>query len=186
MKLRFLIPAALVAVLCGFFWYALWDDPNDPNRYDPQLIESPIVGHPAPGFSAPSLADPAQRIALKQFLGKPFILNFWGTWCVACRDEHPELLAIQQEAAIPIVGIDWKEENHQNAKEWLSQLGNPYYVVGTDDDGRIAIDWGVYGAPETYLVGADGRVLRKKTGPMSVKIWRDEFVPRLKSNGSAP
>jgi cytochrome c biogenesis protein CcmG/thiol:disulfide interchange protein DsbE len=179
MKWRFLLPAAAVAVLCGFFWYAL-----EGGRYDPLLIDSPLLGRPAPQFAMANLADPAQRITLQQYLGKPFVLNVWGTWCGGCREEHPELLAIARQTEVPIIGIDWKDD-HEAAKAWLGQLGNPYHVVGVDDDGSIAIDWGVYGAPETFLVGADGRVLTKNVGPMSVEIWRTKFLPLLEAKGAA-
>jgi cytochrome c biogenesis protein CcmG/thiol:disulfide interchange protein DsbE len=172
-KIRFLVPAIAVAVLFGFFWYALKG-----GDYDPQLIDSPLIGKAAPGFASASLADPKVEVAMKQFLGAPFVVNFWGTWCVGCREEHPQWLAIQKETTVPIVGIDWKDD-HAAAIDWLQQLGNPYRVVATDDDGKIAIDWGVYGAPETFLVGADGKVMHKHVGPMSVAIWRGEFVKRL-------
>jgi cytochrome c biogenesis protein CcmG/thiol:disulfide interchange protein DsbE len=179
MKWRFVLPAAIVAVLCGFFWYALQG-----GRYDPQLIDSPLVGRAAPNFAMPDLTEPSEQISLGQFLGKPFVLNVWGTWCGGCREEHAELLAIARETNVPIVGIDWKDD-HQAAKAWLAQLGNPYRVVGVDDDGRIAIDWGVYGAPETFLVGADGRVIHKNVGPMTLEIWRTKFLPLLKQNGGS-
>jgi cytochrome c biogenesis protein CcmG, thiol:disulfide interchange protein DsbE len=172
-KARFLIPAVSVAVLFGFFWYALKG-----GNYDPQLIDSPLIDRAAPDFSTTSLADPNQPVALKQFLGKPFVVNFWGTWCVGCREEHPELLAIASESEIPIVGIDWKDE-HAAAVTWLAELGNPYHRVGVDDDGKIAIDWGVYGAPESYLVNAAGRIIHKHVGPMTLDIWRKEFLKRL-------
>ena len=173
MRTRFLIPAASVAVLFGFFWYALKG-----GNYDPQLIDSPLINRAAPGFSTTRLGDPAQPVALEQYLGKPFAVNFWGTWCVGCRQEHPELLAIANETEIPIVGIDWKDD-HTAAANWLAELGNPYHAVGIDDDGKIAIDWGVYGAPETFLVDAQGMVIHKQVGPMTLDIWHKEFAARL-------
>ena len=178
MKIRFLVPAVAVAVLLGFFWYALKG-----GDYDPQLIDSPLLGKAAPGFASPSLADPKVEVAMKQFLGTPFVVNFWGTWCVGCREEHPQLLQIAKQTSVPIVGIAWKDD-HAAAIDWLNQLGNPYRSVATDDDGRIAIDWGVYGAPETFLVGADGRVIQKHVGPMSIDIWRKEFASRLPAGAS--
>lgn len=178
MKIRFLIPAIAVAVLFGFFWYALKG-----GDYDPQLIDSPLIGKPAPGFATASLADPKVEVAMKQFVGAPFVVNFWGTWCVGCREEHAQLLEIAKLTTVPIVGIAWKDD-HAAAIGWLNQLGNPYHTVATDDDGRIAIDWGVYGAPETFLVGADGSVIQKHVGPMSVDIWRKEFVARLPAAAS--
>ena len=177
MKARFLIPALAVAVLFGFFWYALKG-----GDYDPQLIDSPLIGRPAPDISTVTLADAGRPLTSKQFLGKPFVVNFWGTWCVGCREEHPEFLAIAKETDVPIVGIDWKDD-HPAAVAWLGQLGNPYDAVGVDDDGKIAIDWGVYGAPETFLVSAAGEVIHKHVGPMTVEAWRKDFVPRLAPGG---
>jgi cytochrome c biogenesis protein CcmG/thiol:disulfide interchange protein DsbE len=172
-KLRFLIPAAVVAVLFGFFWYALKG-----SNYDPQLIDSPLIDRAAPDFATVTLANPGSPVSIRQFLGKPFVVNFWGTWCVECRVEHPELMAIAGQTDIPIIGIDWKDD-HPAAISWLGQLGNPYDAVGVDDDGKIAIDWGVYGAPETFLVSAQGRVIHKHVGPMTVETWRKDFLPRL-------
>lgn len=183
MKLRFLLPAAAVAVLCGSLWYGL--NAIRGGRYDPQLIESPLIGRPAPDFVAENLLEPAQQVARSQFLGKPFVLNVWGTWCVGCREEHGTLLAIAKETDVPIVGISWKDDR-QLARDWLTQLGNPYHVVGVDPEGKIAINWGVYGAPESFLVGADGRVLHKRIGPMTLDIWHQDFVPLLKKTGSSP
>jgi len=171
-KARFLVPAALIAVLFGFFWYALGGD------YDPQLIESPLINRPAPDFVSPALADPKQAVSLKSFRGQPVLVNFWGTWCVGCREEHPQLLEIQKVTTIPIVGIAWKDD-HAAANQWLAEFGDPYRAVATDDDGRIAIDWGVYGAPESFLVSAEGKVIHKHVGPMSLEIWRKEFLVKV-------
>ncbi len=176
MKFRFLLPAAAVAVLCGALWYGL--SAIRGGRYDPQLIESPLIGRAAPDFVTENLLEPAQPISRAQFLGKPFVLNVWGTWCPGCREEHESLLAIAKETDIPIIGISWKDDR-QLARDWLAQLGNPYRVVGVDPDGKIAIDWGVYGAPESFLVGANGRILHKRIGPMTLDLWRNDFVPLL-------
>lgn len=173
MKPRFVVPAAAVAVLFGFFWYALKG-----GDYDPQLIDSPLINRPAPDFTTASLADPNQAVALRTFVGKPFVVNFWGTWCVGCAEEHPQLIAIQKETPVPIIGVDWKDD-HAAAVQWLGERGNPYAAVATDDDGKVAIDWGVYGAPETFLVNAEGKVIHKHVGPMSLDVWRDEFQKRL-------
>lgn len=178
MKTRFLIPAAAVAILFGFFWYGLKGD------YDPQLIESPLIDKPAPDITAPALANPNQSISLKSFRGQPVVVNFWGTWCVECRTEHPQLLAIQKATSVPILGIAWKDD-HVAASQWLAELGNPYHTVVTDDDGRIAIDWGVYGAPETFLVSAGGKVIHKHVGPMSLDIWQREFLAKLKAEAGS-
>jgi cytochrome c biogenesis protein CcmG/thiol:disulfide interchange protein DsbE len=109
-------------------------------------------------------------------------VNIWGTWCPGCRDEHPVLLEIARRKVVPIVGIAWRDDA-QAAQQWLHQLGNPYTATALDADGRVGINWGAYGAPETFLVDAKGVVIHKLTGPMSIEIWEREFVPRI--NGSA-
>ena len=115
-------------------------------------------------------------------LGKPWLLNVWGTWCPACRDEHPALMALAPVIGIPIVGLDWKD-NADDARAWLVSLGNPYQVVAFDPVGRTAIDYGVYGAPETFLIGADGRVLAKFIGPLTAEAWETKLKPKLLAAG---
>ena len=110
--------------------------------------------------------------------------DVWATWCVECRDEHQTLLAIAKENRLPIVGLNWRDDRAL-ALRWLSQLGNPYVAVAFDPEGRTAIDWGVYGAPETLLIGADGKVLHKWIGVMTPAIWRVEFLPLMMATGGA-
>jgi cytochrome c biogenesis protein CcmG/thiol:disulfide interchange protein DsbE len=105
-------------------------------------------------------------------------MNVWGTWCVACRDEHEALLAIARQNVLPLVGLNWKDEDDA-ALDWLKQLGNPYSVVAVDRDGRTAIDFGVYGAPETFFIDADGRVQYRHVGPMTDEVWQREFLSRM-------
>jgi cytochrome c biogenesis protein CcmG/thiol:disulfide interchange protein DsbE len=173
---RFILPAAAFAVLIVFFVIGL--------RRDPGTIPSPLIGKPAPAFSLESLGDPAWRIGSADFAGRAWILNVWATWCAGCRDEHGALLAIARENRVPIVGLNWRDDRSL-ALGWLEQLGNPYAAVAFDPEGRTAIDWGVYGAPETFLVGADGRVLKKHIGPITVDAWQREFVPLLPAAGAA-
>jgi cytochrome c biogenesis protein CcmG/thiol:disulfide interchange protein DsbE len=111
-------------------------------------------------------------------------VNVWGTWCVECRAEHEVLLQIKQEARVPIIGIDWKDQN-EDALTWLEQLGNPYERVGTDRDGRVAIDWGVYGAPESFLISPAGTVVYKHIGAMTPQVWQREFLPRVAAGPGA-
>jgi cytochrome c biogenesis protein CcmG/thiol:disulfide interchange protein DsbE len=106
------------------------------------------------------------------------VLNVWGTWCIACRDEHPVLLEVSKQNRLPIVGMDWRDDD-DDAKQWLGQLGNPYNVVIVDREGRTAIDFGVYGAPETFFIDADGRVQYRHVGPMTPQVWEREFLGRL-------
>jgi cytochrome c biogenesis protein CcmG/thiol:disulfide interchange protein DsbE len=112
------------------------------------------------------------------------VLNVWGTWCGGCREEHDTLLDIARQKVVPIVGLNWKDDNTA-AQQWLQKLGNPYAVVAEDRDGRAAIDWGVYGAPETFLIGPDGVVLYKHIAPMTMEVWNTEFMPRIEAARAA-
>lgn len=168
--LRYLIPAASFALLVAIFVKGLGQDPSQ--------IESPLIGKPAPAFSLESLGDPTWKVGSADFGGRPWMLNVWATWCAGCRDEHEALLAIAKENRLPIMGLNWRDERAL-ALRWLAQLGNPYVSVAFDPEGQVAIDFGVYGAPETFLIGADGTVLKKWVGPLTPEIWREEFLPLL-------
>lgn len=176
LRLRFLLPALVFAGLVAFFARGL--------RQDPHEITSPLLGKAAPAFALESLADPARRVATADYAGRVWLLNVWATWCGGCREEHDTLLAIARERRVPLVGLNWRDDRNL-ALRWLEQLGNPYAAIAFDPEGRTAIDWGVYGAPETFLIGADGRVLRKLVGPMSPEIWRRDFAPLLPAPGGA-
>jgi cytochrome c biogenesis protein CcmG/thiol:disulfide interchange protein DsbE len=169
-SLRFLVPAVLFAALVGFFVVGL--------QKDPSLIRSPLIGKPAPTFMLESLEDPARKVGATDFAGRPWLLNVWATWCGGCRQEHAVLLEISREGRLPLMGLNWRDERAL-AQQWLAQLGNPYTSIAFDPEGRTAIDWGVYGAPETFLIGADGKVLHKQIGVMTQEIWRRDFLPLL-------
>ncbi|MBB6092164.1 cytochrome c biogenesis protein CcmG/thiol:disulfide interchange protein DsbE [Povalibacter uvarum] len=169
--LRYLIPVGLLAALVAFFFVGL--------GRDKQTLPSPLLGKPAPAFSLPRVDDPTQTVSNKDFAGQPYVLNVWATWCVGCRQEHDALLAIAARGEVPIVGLNWKDERDL-AQQWLRELGNPYVVTAFDQEGRVAIDWGVYGAPETFLVDSAGNVIHKHVAPLTVEIWEREFLPLLK------
>ncbi len=116
--------------------------------------------------------------------GGPWLLNVWGTWCPACREEHPALMQLASTIGIPIIGLDWKDDANA-AREWLAQLGNPYAAVAFDPVGKTAIDYGVYGAPETFLIGADGTVLAKHIGPITIEAWESKLKPKLPTVGGS-
>jgi cytochrome c biogenesis protein CcmG/thiol:disulfide interchange protein DsbE len=177
LPLRFLAPALAFAVLVGFFIVGL--------RRDPGEIPSPLIGKPAPAFAVESLGDPATRVGPADYGGRPWVLNVWATWCGGCRQEHPVLLAIARENRVPIVGLNWRDDRTL-ALGWLAQLGNPYVSVAYDPEGHVAIDWGVYGAPETFLMDAGGRVIKKRIGPMTTEIWERDFVPLLPAKAGGP
>jgi cytochrome c biogenesis protein CcmG/thiol:disulfide interchange protein DsbE len=170
--LKFIIPFGLFAALGVFLFIGL--------HRDPSLIESPLIGKPAPEFSLPSLQDPNFQVASKDMAGKTWLLNVWGTWCGGCRQEHQTLVAISRQNVVPIIGLNWKDDDGA-AQDWLRQLGNPYAAVAADHAGRTAIDWGVYGAPETFLIGPDGKVIFKHIAPMTLEVWAKEFLPRIQA-----
>jgi cytochrome c biogenesis protein CcmG/thiol:disulfide interchange protein DsbE len=141
-------------------------------------MQSALLGKPAPAFDLPVLDAPDTRVTGAQMAGRPWVLNVWGTWCVECRVEHDVLMQISRQGAVPIVGFDWKDEDGA-ARQWLEQLGNPYNVVLVDKDGRGAIEFGVYGAPETFFIDARGIVQYRHVGAMTLDVWEREFLSRL-------
>lgn len=177
---RNFIPAAAVLVLGGVLAFALFQIGS--GHLDVHEIKSPLLGKAAPSFALPSVADPAKRVESRALAGRPYLLNVWGTWCAACEEEHPALISIAQTAGVPLIGIDWRD-NRDDAVRYLAERGNPYAEVGSDADGRAAIEWGVYGAPETFLVAANGRVLVKHIGPLSAEVWKEKFMPQLTAAG---
>ncbi len=171
---RYLIPGAIFIVLIGFFIVGLYRDPS--------LVPSPLIGKPAPAYSLTKVEDPQLKVANTDLLGKKHLVNVWATWCGGCRQEHEFLLQVAQQNVIPIVGIDWKDDM-SSAQQWLGQLGNPYTATGFDGDGRVAIDFGVYGAPETFLIDERGVIIYKHIGILTADAWQNELLPMI--NGTA-
>lgn len=169
---RYLAPLIVLAILIAVLSVAL--DP-DRNLND---LPSPLLNKPAPEFDLPSLTDETQRVSLASFGNEMVLLNIWATWCVGCRQEHGFLNELAESGAIPIYGINWRDQRAE-ALQWLQQLGDPYTATGYDEDGRVGIDWGAYGAPETFLIAADGTVLFKQLGPLSWPLWQQNFVPLI-------
>ena len=164
---RYIVPLAIFAVIGVFFWRGLGLNPN--------YIPSPLVGKPAPTFSLPTLTDPATALTQDAFRGKVSLVNVWGTWCVECRHEHGFLVQLAR-AGLPIYGLNLKDDR-DSALGWLSTLGDPYVASGFDPQGVAAIDWGVTGAPETFLVGPDGTILHKHISPLTPQVWQRDFLP---------
>ncbi len=167
---RYLIPVALFVTLVWFFARGLYLDPG--------YVPSPFVGKPAPAFSLPKLKDPAARLERSDIVGELALVNVWATWCIGCQQEHEFLVQLASSAGLPIYGLNWKDDRSQ-ALRWLEQLGDPYVASGFDASGDTAIDWGVYGAPETFLLAPDGTVLYKHLSPLTREIWSREFLPRI-------
>jgi cytochrome c biogenesis protein CcmG/thiol:disulfide interchange protein DsbE len=171
---KFLLPMGAFVALAVLFAFGL-----NPNR-DIHALPSPLIGKPAPLFNLTDVMDPARTVSNAALKGQVYVLNVWGTWCVACRQEHEALLDIARQNVLPIVGLDYMDQR-EKAQQWLTQLGNPYNAVAFDTDGRTAIDWGVYGAPETFLVDGEGRVIYKFISPMTPEVWQHDFLPRIQA-----
>ena len=169
---RFVLPLGIFALLAIVLAIGIKHSPEK------GTIPSPLIGKAAPNFTLPVLTDANRTFSPADLRGRWYVFNVWGTWCGACRQEHNTLLEIAKRGEVPVIGLDWKDED-PTALQWLSELGNPYEVVAADRDGRIAIDWGVYGAPETFLVDAQGIVVYKFVGTLTLEAWESQFVPRL-------
>ena len=179
---RYLGPAAAFVALGALFAFALLRISQ--GKLDVHEIQSPLLGKAAPAFVLPSVTEPGKSVDTRTLAGKTYVLNVWGTWCGGCREEHSALLSIARSGSVPIIGLDWKDERPQ-ALQYLAQLGNPYQQIAADDDGRTAINWGVYGAPETFLVSSAGLVLVKHIGPLTTEVWQHKFVPKLPAGGGS-
>jgi cytochrome c biogenesis protein CcmG, thiol:disulfide interchange protein DsbE len=174
---RFLVPLAVFALLAIVLAIGIRHSP------DKGIIVSPLIGKPAPQFALPALLEPARTVRSQDFKGRWYLLNVWGTWCGECRAEHEMLLTVGKSGAVPLIGLDWKDDDAL-AQAWLRQLGNPYATVAVDRSGRAAIDWGVYGAPETFLVNPAGIVVYKHVGALTQEEWTRDILPRVKGGKS--
>jgi cytochrome c biogenesis protein CcmG/thiol:disulfide interchange protein DsbE len=169
---KFALPLVAFALLVIVFGVALKRAP------DKQFVKSALIGKPAPDFVLPDLLQEGQTVSSRAFAGKWALLNVWGTWCAECRAEHATLLQIRQEGKVLMVGLNYKDEDAA-ARAWLTQLGNPYEIIAADHEGRAAIDWGVYGAPETFLVNPAGTIVHKVVGQVTAENWRTQFLPLI-------
>ena len=168
------LPLAVFGVLALLLAAGVWLSRN-PDR---EALPSPLIGKPAPAFSLPVLHEPGRLVTLEELKGAPFLLNVWGSWCPACRDEHPVLTRFAETKRLRVIGYNWKDE-HADALRWLEQFGNPYWMVLVDYEGRHAIDWGIYGAPETYLVDAGGVIRWKHVGPLDDAVVERDLLPAI-------
>ena len=169
---RFLLPLGVFALLALVLAIGIKHSPEK------GTIPSPLIGREAPQFALPVLTDTNRTLRSSDLKGRWYVFNVWGTWCGGCKQEHNVLLQIQKTALVPVIGLDWRDEDAQ-AVQWLNELGNPYEVVAVDREGRTAIDYGVYGAPETFLINPAGVVVYKYIGPLTPEAWQAEFVRRL-------
>lgn len=172
-----LIPLVLFIGLVAFLLVGLHRDPHE--------VPSPLINKPAPAFQLPQLQDPTRTMSTQDMRGKVYLLNFWGSWCIACRDEHPLLVQYSKQKVVPIYGVDYKYANDSTderagAKQFLAELGNPYTEVLHDAEGRTSIDYGVYGAPESFLIDKNGIIRFKQIGPITEDVWNQKIVPLAK------
>ena len=143
---------------------------------NPREVPSPLVGKPAPDFTVPQLHEPEKTFSPKDMLGKVWLFNVWASWCVSCREEHPLLVELAKSGAVPIVGLDYKDKR-EDGQRWLTRFGNPYQVVPFDADGRVGINYGVYGVPETYLIDKTGVIRFKQIGPITPEVLEKKIIP---------
>jgi len=165
---RFLLPLALFIGLVIFLAIGL--------RRDPHEVPSPLINKPAPAFQLPQLHEQAKTFSPQEMLGKVWLLNVWASWCISCREEHPVLLALARSGEVPLYGLNYKDQRN-DAIAWLDELGNPYLLSAADLDGRVGIDYGVYGAPETYLIDRDGVIRFKHIGPLTPEVIQGKLLP---------
>jgi cytochrome c biogenesis protein CcmG/thiol:disulfide interchange protein DsbE len=148
-------------------------------RLNPSEVPSPLIGKPAPAFDLPLLTAPGQRFSEKTMLGKVWVLNVWASWCPPCLAEHPVVSQFARSGLVPIVGLNYKD-TREDALPWLNRNGNPFQVVVFDADGRIGIDYGVYGVPETYVIDRGGVIRYKHIGPLTADVVQTKIEPLVK------
>jgi cytochrome c biogenesis protein CcmG/thiol:disulfide interchange protein DsbE len=168
---RFILPLGAFILIVGLLGFGL--------TLDPEKIPSPLIGKPAPEFSLNKLYAPDETLSKKDLLGQVWVLNVWASWCVSCRAEHAVISDLANRNLVNIVGLDYKDQP-ADARRWLKQFGNPYSVILMDIDGRVGIDWGVYGVPETFVIGKDGNIKYKHIGPVTHESLEQEVIPAIK------
>ena len=167
-SLTFVIPLVVFLVIAVAFAIGL--------TLNPREIPSVLIGRPAPEFDLPPVKGRLLGLATGDLEGTVSLVNVWASWCVECRREHPLMMALKARGAIPVQGLNYKDQP-DDAAEWLDDLGDPYERTGADIDGRVAIDWGVYGVPETFLVGPDGRIAYKHIGALTQRVLDEKILP---------
>jgi len=145
---------------------------------NPREVPSPLIGKPAPAFQLPQLHQPEKSLSSRELQGKVWVLNVWASWCVACREEHPVLADLARSGIAPIFGLNYKDRR-DDAVAWLKRFGDPYQLSLFDPDGRVGIDYGVYGVPETYVIDRQGVIRYKRIGPVTPEIVKQKIVPLI-------
>jgi cytochrome c biogenesis protein CcmG/thiol:disulfide interchange protein DsbE len=170
--LKFILPLLVFALLAAFLAVGLTRDPRE--------VPSPFIGKPAPGFRLGQLADEKLAFTPEDMKGKVWMLNVWASWCVSCRVEHPLLVEMSRRGIVPIVGLNYKDKRDEGL-QWLAKFGNPYSLSAFDADGRVGIDYGVYGVPETFVIDREGVIRYKQIGPITPEALEQKILPLLKS-----
>jgi cytochrome c biogenesis protein CcmG/thiol:disulfide interchange protein DsbE len=168
---RYLIPLAIFVVLAGFLFIGLGLNPRE--------VPSPLVDKPAPAFVLPRLDNPAAQVAAEQLKGEVWVLNVFASWCTPCLAEHPLVTQLAREPGVKVIGLNYKDKT-EDAKAWLARHGDPYTTVVVDRDGRVGIDYGVYGVPETFVIDKQGVIRFKQIGPITPEALRGKIVPLVK------
>ena len=168
---RFLLPLGLFIALVVFLGIGL--------RLNPREVPSPFIGKPAPAFNLAQLHEPTKTISPQDMAGQVWLLNVWASWCVSCRVEHPVLMDLARQGVVPILGLNYKD-GREAGTGWLRQFGNPYKVSAFDADGRVGIDYGVYGVPETFVIDKLGVIRMKHIGPVSTEDINNKILPLIK------
>jgi len=169
------LPLAVFGALLLLLGAGVWLS----RKADRDALPSPLIGKPAPAFSLPVLHEPGRMLTLDQLKGEPFVLNVWGSWCVSCRVEHPVLMDFAKTNEIPVVGLNYKDGRDAGIK-WLRDFGNPYLMSAWDNDGRVGIDYGVYGVPETFIIDKRGIIRMKHIGPVTPDALSTKILPLIK------
>jgi cytochrome c biogenesis protein CcmG/thiol:disulfide interchange protein DsbE len=169
--LRVLLP---MAVFLGVMWFLFAG-----LSLNPREVPSPLIGKPAPAFQLPNLHAPEKTISRDDMLGKVWMLNVWASWCAPCQEEHPLVIDIARRNLVPVYGLNYKDQGPA-ARNWLARLGDPYVATLVDADGRVGIDYGVYGVPETFIIDRQGQIRFKHTGPLTPEVLRDRIEPLVK------
>ena len=165
---RFLVPLAIFGILVGFLFVGLGLNPRE--------VPSPLINKPAPHFELPQLHEPGKTFSQKDMLGKVWLLNVWASWCAACREEHPVVTELAKSGVAPIYGLNYKDKR-EDGLAWLRQFGDPYRLSVFDIQGRVGIDYGVYGVPETYVIDKRGVIRYKRIGPLTPDIVKQKILP---------
>lgn len=172
MRWRYLLPLGGVVLLISLLALGL--------KLDPREVPSPLIGKPAPGFNLPTLAQPERKLSVENLRGEVCVVNVWASWCVTCREEHPLLMDFSRRSIAPLYGLNYKDAR-ADALAWLTEFGNPYRESVSDHEGRVGLDWGVYGVPETFILDKQGRIRYKHIGAITVDDMQHKLLPLIET-----